>query len=401
MPPPWLLPVIVISLFAGTSLWFSGNAILPDLATHWRLPPQVTGYVTSSVQLGFIAGTLIFATLGLADRFSPRRVFFSCTLLGALSTAVMLVLPAHLISLLSCRFLTGIFLAGIYPVGMKIAFGWFQQKMGMALGFVLGALVLGTAFPHLLKGLGQTLPWEFVVAGTSLVALSGGLLMLLLVPDGPFLGQAAAFNFRALFAIFRQAQFRASSFGYFGHMWELYAFWAFVPLILEKYAAAHALPLNVPIWSFSVIASGFIGCALGGLVALRMGSARVAFVQLATSGGCCLLSPLLFSTPPYLFFPFLFLWGITVVGDSPQFSALNAQMAPREMVGSALTIVNCIGFAITILTIQLVDWLASVISVRFIFLPLLIGPLTGLIALKPLLVRLTGKPTDSTKKPRA
>lgn len=384
-PPRWTLPAIVISMFAGTSLWFAGNAIIPDLQMQWQLPHQAIGYITSSVQFGFIIGTLIFALLSLSDRFSPRLLFLFCTFSGAATNAAILFLPANVQCLLVCRFMTGIFLAGIYPVGMKISFGWFQQKMGMALGVVIGALVLGTAFPHLLKGFGQSLSWQALLVGTSVVAVSGGLLMAAFVPDGPFLGKASTFNSRAILSVFRHKPFRAASFGYFGHMWELYAFWAFVPFVLKNYADTHYLHINVPLWSFAVIASGFIGCSVGGYFAHRIGSARVAFYQLATSGVCCLLSPMLFSAPPVLFFPILLLWGITVVGDSPQFSALNAQMAPRDMVGSALTIVNCIGFSITIVAIQLESWLTSILNIQFIFLPLIIGPIFGILGLTPLL----------------
>jgi MFS family permease len=205
--------------------------------------------------------------------------------------------------------------------------------------------------------------------------------MLAFVPDGPYLGRGAKFDPRALAVIFRSREFRASCFGYFGHMWELYAFWAFVPVVL----AAHGTGgLNVPLWAFAVIAAGFLGCAGGGLVSLRAGSARVAFAQLAASGACCVLSPLAFGAPTPVFLAFLVFWGIVVVGDSPQFSALNARYAPRELVGSALTIGNCIGFSITIASIQLLNVLATTASPAWLFVALAPGPVLGLIALRPL-----------------
>jgi len=371
--------VIVVSQFAGTSLWFAGNAVLGDLQRQWGFAGSAVGDVTAAVQFGFISGTLAFAFLAISDRYSPRLVFLACSLLGALANLAAMAASGGLELLLACRFLTGFFLAGIYPVGMKIASGWYRGGLGNALGFLVGALVLGTAFPHLLKALGQAWPWQAVVAGVSALSAMGGLLMLL-VPDGPYLAKNAKFDPRALAVIFRSRGFRASAFGYFGHMWELYAFWAFVPAAL----AFHRAPLDVPLWAFAVIGAGFIGCAAGGIASLKAGSARVAFAQLACSGACCLLSPFAFQAPTPLFLAFMLFWGMVIVGDSPQFSALNASNAPREWVGSALTISNCIGFAITIGSIQLLSSAMTWLPMQYLFLLLAPGPALGLLALRPL-----------------
>ena len=383
--PGWILPTIIFSQFAGTSLWFAGNAVLADLQHQWGLPAGALGYMTSAVQFGFIAGTLAFAALAISDRFSPRLVFFACSLLGALANLGVYIADGYT-ALLALRFLTGFFLAGIYPVGMKIATGWYRSDLGNALGFLVGALVLGTAFPHLIKGLGQTLPWETVLLAVSVLAACGGGLMLLLVPDGPHLAQGAKFDPKALVVVFRSRSFRASAFGYFGHMWELYAFWAFVPFILAAHLAHHGSSgINVSVWAFVIIAAGSVGCAGGGLISLRAGSAPVAFAQLAASGLCCALSPLFFYAPTPVFLAFLVWWGIVVVGDSPQVSALNARNAPREWVGSALTVGNCIGFAITIVSIQLLNYCAGFLAAPYLLLLLTPGPILGLLALRPLL----------------
>jgi MFS family permease len=386
--PRRILPVIVLSQFAGTSLWFAGNAVLADLQFALGLPAAALGHVTSAVQLGFIAGTLAFAFFAISDIVSPRLVFFLCSLAGAAANAASYALAEGLASLLALRFATGFFLAGIYPVGMKIAAGWYRSDLGNALGFLVGALVLGTAFPHLLKGLGQALPAQAVMLGVSALAVAGGLAMLVFVPDGPHLAQGTKFDPRALAVIFRAPRFRASAFGYFGHMWELYAFWAFVPLALAAHADARGqAQLAVPLWAFAVIAAGSLGCVAGGLASLRSGSAPVAFAQLAASGACCAASPLLFLAPTPVFLGFLLVWGIVVVGDSPQFSALNAANAPRELVGSALTIANCIGFSITIASIELLNATAPVLGAQWLFVLLIPGPILGLAALLPLLRR--------------
>ena len=379
--PRRILPVIVLAQFAGTALWFAGNAVIGDLQRELGLPDAALGYVTSAVQLGFIAGTLVFAFFALADVYSPRIVYFACSLAGAAANAAAAALSGDLASLLAWRFAAGFFLAGIYPVGMKIASGWYQRDLGSALGFSVGALVLGTAFPHLLKAFGQALPWEAVLPGTSALAVAGGIAMLALVPDGPYLSRGAKFDPRALAAIFRAPSFRASAFGYFGHMWELYAFWAFVPVVIAAQAAA---PLNVSLWTFLVIAAGTLGCVGGGLVSMRTGSAPVAFAQLLASGACCALSPLFFYAPTPAYLAFVLFWGIAVAGDSPQFSALNAANAPPGLVGSALTIVNCIGFALTIPSIELLNWAAPRVDPQWLFLLLVPGPLLGLAALRPL-----------------
>jgi len=359
--------------------------VVLDLQRDWGLTEQSVGYITSAVQLGFISGTLVFAYLAISDRFSARRVFFTCSLAGALANIALLAAPQGLTGLLLLRFATGFFLAGIYPVGMKIAAGWYEQGLGRALGYLVGALVLGTAFPHLIRSSGTELPWQQVMIGVSVLATVGGVLMLVLVPDGPYLPKGSAFNPRVLAIIFRSKSFRASAFGYFGHMWELYTLWAFIPIWLLAYSEMNDITLNVPLWSFLVIAIGFFGCAVGGVISAKVGSAKVAAIQLTVSGVCCLLSPLFFSAGLTLFIIFLFIWGITVIGDSPQFSAMNAENAPREYVGSALTIANSIGFLITVFSIQLVSFLLPLMGPQFIFWLLVPGPLVGLWMLKPLL----------------
>jgi MFS family permease len=381
--PKRILPAIVLSQLAGTSLWFATNAVMPDLQRDWQLPAAAVGALTSAVQAGFIAGTLAFALLTVADRFSPRLVFLLCALAGAACNAAGTVLDGRYEALLLLRFATGFCLAGIYPVGMKIAAGWYTRGLGAALGLLVGALVLGTAAPHGLRALGASWPWQHVMGAVSAIAAAGGLLMYALVPDSPSLPRAARIRPQALAVIWTDRRVRASAFGYFGHMWELYAFWVLVPLI-----AAARLPADrVSAASFAVIGAGFFGCAVGGLLVRRFGSAPVAAAQLATSGICCVLAPLMLDAPLWLFAAWLLAWGATVVGDSPQFSTLTAQNAPRDAVGSVLTFVNCIGFAISIASIALFARAAQGWPLALLLPWLAIGPALGLRALAPLLRR--------------
>ena len=387
-PPVWIIPTIVFSQFAGTSLWFAGNAVLGDLQAYLKITgDQVLGSITSSVQLGFIAGTLVFAFFAISDKFSPRKIFLVCALLGATANLAILWLATNLFSLLLFRFVTGFFLAGIYPIGMKIAAGWYQKSLGKAIGFLVGALVLGTAFPHFLKSIGGALSWQVVLQSVSIIAALGGIAMYLLVPDGPYISKGSAFNPKVLLQMFRTKDFRSAAFGYFGHMWELYTFWAFVPIMLQHYAALNQWNTNFSLWAFIIIAVGSLGCIIGGFVSGKTGSARVAFFQLLVSGILCLISPLLFHLPLFLFLALLVIWGTVVVGDSPQFSALTAKTAPKEYVGSALTIVNSLGFAITIFSIQLANYLYTVINPNYIFMALVVGPLFGLWYMRPLAKR--------------
>lgn len=437
--PRRILPVIVLSQFAATSLWFAVNAVMPDLQQAWAWPAAAVGRLTSAVQLGFVAGTLVFALLMVADRFSPSRVFMVCALLGALVNAATLLAGGDLNLLLGLRFAVGFLLAGIYPVGMKIAASWYREGLGAAMGVLIGALILGTALPHGLRALAASVstpgagndaegawaglvaasglvPWQAVVLGVSLLAALGGWLTAWLVPDSPWSGRVqpreggrdkatGGLKLAALALIWRDRRLRASVFGYFGHMWEIYTCFVLVPLIVGlRFSGA-----TQSAWSFAIIGAGFIGCAGGGWLARwwgsakageaarqrgsakveeaarQRGSARVAQAQLALSAACCLAAPLMLHAPDAWFLAWLLLWGVTVSGDSPQFSALTARNAPQAAVGSVLTLVNCIGFVISVLSIEIFTWALPNYSLGLL-LPLLgLGPLIGLWMFRPLL----------------
>ncbi len=374
----YILPIIIIAQFFCTSLWFAGNAILDDLVISIGIPPSMIASILSAVQLGFIIGTLVFAIFTITDRFSPSYVFFICAMLGSFCNLSIVLFDVTTISLLFLRFSTGFFLAGIYPVGMKIAADYYKEGLGKALGYLVGALVLGTAFPHLLKVISFSGNYTLVIYCTSLLALIGGLLILLGVPNGPYRTRTTSLQLNAVFTLFQNIKFRKASFGYFGHMWELYTFWGFLPLLLKLYATKQNLVLNISLWSFYCIAIGSISCIIGGYLAIRYHSKKVALYSLIISGICCLISPLLFHTPFPLFISILLVWGMAVISDSPQFSTLVAQAAPPSLKGTGLTIVNSIGFSLTIISIQILQYLSTIISDNFIFLFLALGPLFGI-----------------------
>ena len=377
-----VLPIIVIAQFFCTSLWFAGNAVILDIISDLNLEATFLASATSAVQLGFIIGTLFYAVFAIADRISPSKVFFVSAVLAAIFNLGIVLNDIDANEILLFRFLTGFFLAGIYPVGMKIAADYYDTKLGKSLGFLVGALVLGTAFPHLLKAYTIGLPWKYVLYTTSTLSLMGGLAILLIVPDGPFRKKGQKLQLSAFLKGFKNQNFRAAAFGYFGHMWELYTFWAFVPVILTTYNQMHpTATINVPFFSFLIIGFGGIACVISGLLSQRFGAKKLALIWLLLSGLCCLTSPLFLTSSSILLLLFLFFWGFVVIADSPLLSTLVAQNAPIETKGTSLTIVNCIGFSITIISIQCVNFFVEKINYPYLYMILAIGPILGVVAL--------------------
>jgi DHA1 family inner membrane transport protein len=379
--PRRVLPVLVLAQFAGTSLWFAVNAVMPDLQRELGWPTSAVGTLTSALQFGFILGTLVFALLAIADRFPPRHVFLVCALAGATCTVGAWATVTHYDALLAWRFATGFFLAGIYPVGMKIASQWYTRGLGPALGYLIGALVLGSASAHALRAMGDSLPWPTLMLGVAALAAGGGVMLHKLLPDAP--GASApvtTLQWRALATIGTNPRVRSSVLGYFGHMWELYTLWVLMPLILATRLEGPTLS-----WAaFAMLGAGVLGCVGGGWLTPRFGSARVAGVQLGISGLCCLLAPLLMGAPSPVFYVWLLIWGITVSGDSPQFSTLTARNAPPQAVGSVLTLTNSIGFSISIVSILLFVSLTESVPLGWLLTGLALGPALGLWALRPL-----------------
>jgi len=378
-----LLAIVLAQLF-GTSLWFSVNGVGLSLSRDLGFSEADLGRLTLTVQAGFIAGTLFIATSGLADRFRASRIFAAACLAGALANAGFVLVADQWTLAITLRLLTGLCLAGIYPLGMKLVIGWTPKHTGAALAWLVGMLTLGTALPHLLRGASLGLPWEWPLLGASCLALAGGALILAL-GDGPHLPPSSG-KARLLdgLAALRVARFRAVAGGYFGHCWELYALWTLSPfLVAREVARLGASPDWIPWLAFGVIALGFLGCVGGGALSRRRGSLWVARRALAASGLICLAYPLMTWLPPTLLLALLALWGLCVIADSPQFSALAAASAPRERIGATLAVMNAVGFALTIPAISLTTTLWE-LQGTWVLWWLLPGPVLGLWAMRRL-----------------
>ena len=380
------IAIIVVAQLLGTSLWFSTNSAADDLTRAWGVGPSGIGWLTNAVQLGFIVGTLSIAFTGLADRYRASRIFALSAVLGACANAGFALCANGLADGMTWRCVVGLCLAGVYPLGMKLVVSWAPQQAGAALAWLVGMLTLGTALPQGVRVLGAHLPWQMVLLVSSLLALMAAA-MVMWLGDGPHLklrdpsSPAAQAN---VLRAFKAPALRASAFAYFGHMWELYAFWTLVPMLIRITDLPGRLGVgSIAGLSFVVIGVGALGCVLGGWMSVRIGSARVAAVALGLSACCCLVFPWVSEAPAWLLLGTLLIWGMSAVADSPQFSALSSQACPPDAVGSTLAVQNGIGFAITLVAIAMTTSVVDHVGVEVAWW-LLPGPLLGLIALRPL-----------------
>jgi MFS family permease len=370
-------------MLLGMSVWLAASAVGPVLAASLHLSGAETGWLTSGVQLGFVAGTLAAAVLNLADLLPGRWYVAGAATLAAVANGGLLIADSFGFALAS-RVLTGVAIAGVYPPAMKMAASWFRDRRGLAIGCIVAALTAGKAIPYLISGLeGLTLTPTVVIP--SLAALAAGLLVVTGYRDGPYLPAPRPFSWGLAGTVFRDVEVRRATGGYLGHMWELYAFWAWIPGFLAASLAAQGRPeAPAKLWAFAIVAIGAAGAVWGGLAADRHGRPRVTRIALLVSGACCLLSPLLFRAPFWLLVMVGLVWGVAVIADSAQFSAMVTEFAPPHAVGTALTLQTSIGFLLTIATIQGVPLVVGWLGWQWAMVALGLGPMAGIWAMRKL-----------------
>ena len=375
------LALLAVTLVLSMTTWFSATAVIPQLRAEWNLSATAAAWLTIAVQLGFVCGALCSSLLNLSDLISPRHVILGGAL-GAAAANGLVELAGGADIGIALRFVTGFFLAGVYPPALKLMATWFQRDRGVALGTLVGAIVLGQAAPHLVNGLGG-LDWRAVIYTTSALTVAGGLITEFAVREGPFPFPKATFDPTQAWRVFANRGVRLASYGYFGHMWELFAMYAWFLLFIAEALRGRGVTVGsaAAYATFAVIAVGALGSWIGGILGDRWGRTRTTALMMGVSGSCCVLVGLLFDSPTWLLLPVALIWGFTVVADSAQFSAMVTELADQSYVGTALTVQLAVGFVLTVVTIWLIPLAAETLGWRWVFVLLAPGPALGTLAM--------------------